>query len=133
MKRSFVPEKYASITRPVRRRTSSSRPRERSSSQMGAVWRDCHTIARWTGSPLARSQTSAVSRWFVMPMAARSAPLAPAFSRAPRAARSWLSQISSASCSTQPGFGKCWGNSYWSTATTAPASSKSMARDDVVP
>ena len=31
--------------------------------------------------------------------------------RVPRAARSWLCQISSASCSTQPGFGKCCVNS----------------------
>ena len=100
---------------------------------MGAVWRDCHTMAGWIGLPLLRSHTSAVSRWLVMPMAATSAPAAPAFASAPRPARSWLSQISSGSCSTQPGFGKCWVNSCWSTAATAPSRSKRMAREEVVP
>ena len=37
-----------------------------------AVRRSCQTMALWTGSPVARSQTTVVSRWLVMPMAAMS-------------------------------------------------------------
>ena len=44
-----------------------------------------------------------------------------------------LDQISSGSRSTQPGCGKCCLNSRWAIATTSPAPSKMMARDDVVP
>ena len=40
------------MTRPVRLRTSSSRPRDLSSSQIAAVCRDCQTIAGWIGSPV---------------------------------------------------------------------------------
>ena len=35
--------------------------------------RSCQTIARWIGSPVERSQTTTVSRWLVMPIAATSA------------------------------------------------------------
>jgi hypothetical protein len=42
---------------------------------MPAVRRSCHTIARASGFPVARSHATTVSRWLVMPMAAiRSAP-----------------------------------------------------------
>jgi hypothetical protein len=65
----------------------------------------CQTIALWTALPVFLSQTTAVSRWFVMPTAARSEALMPALSSAPRIT-SWLrAQISAGSCSTQPGFG----------------------------
>ncbi len=37
--------------------------------QRAPVRRSCHTIARWIGRLVARSQTSVVSPWFVMPMA----------------------------------------------------------------
>ena len=47
-------------------------PAARSSSQSGAVRRSCQTIAFAIGRPVARSQTTVVSRWFVMPMAATS-------------------------------------------------------------
>ena len=46
-----------------------------------------------------------VSRWLVMPMAATSAAVRPAAASASRPARSCVCQISSASCSTQPGAG----------------------------
>ena len=49
------------------------RPRGRrraSSAQSAAVRRSCQTMARPSGSPVARSQTSVVSRWLVMPIAA---------------------------------------------------------------
>ena len=50
-----------------------------------AVRRSCQTIARWIGSPVARSQTTIVSRWLVMPMPATAARLDSR--RAPRARR----------------------------------------------
>ena len=39
---------------------------------MSAVRRSCQTMARCTALPVARSQTTVVSRWLVMPMAAMS-------------------------------------------------------------
>src|SRR5262245_20890824 len=45
----------------------------------------------------------------------------------------WLDQISSGSCSTQPGVGKRCPNSFCATARTAPPSAKLMARQLVVP
>ena len=57
------------------------------------------------GRPVARSHTIVVSRWFVMPMAATSAPAdAAPRRRACAAAVSVVDQISSGSCSTQPGL-----------------------------
>ena len=69
-----------------------------------AVRRSCQTIARWIGSPVARSQTTIVSRWLVMPIAgdAVGARLLPSTSRA---TASVSSQISSGSCSTHPRAG----------------------------
>jgi len=52
--------------------------------------------------PLWRSQTTVVSRWLVMPMAATSAPVIPAFSMAARQVAAVVDQRSFASCSTQP-------------------------------
>ena len=72
-----------------------------SRSQRRAVRRSCQTIARWIGSPVARSQTTIVSRWLVMPIAAI-APARPAAAIASRATASVSRQISSGSCSTQP-------------------------------
>jgi hypothetical protein len=48
------------------------------------VRRSCHTIAGAIGFPLSRSHRIVVSRWFVMPIAATSAAVAPAWRRAPR-------------------------------------------------
>ena len=45
-------------------------PAARSSSQRSAVRRSCHTMARCSGRPVRRSQTTVVSRWLVMPTAA---------------------------------------------------------------
>ena len=107
----FVPEKYGSSTRPVRSRTSGSWPASRSSSQRRAVRRSCQTIARCSGSPVSRSHATTVSRWFVIPMPASRPPFTPAESSASLATARVTSQISSASCSTQPGRGKCCRNS----------------------
>ncbi|CFT97413.1 Uncharacterised protein [Bordetella pertussis] len=100
-----MPEKYASTTRPVRSCSIRPWPSCSSFSHIAAVRRSCQTMARASGRPVARSQIRVVSRWLVMPSAARSAALAPALRSASRATSSWLCQISPASCSTQPGRG----------------------------
>ena len=65
----------------------------------------CQTSALWTGLPVVRSHTTAVSRWLVMPTPAMSSALAPAAEIA-SSTTSWVrAQISFASCSTQPGLG----------------------------
>jgi hypothetical protein len=76
-----------------------------SSAQRAAVRRSCHTIALWIAAPVARSHTTTVSRWLVMPIAA--IPAAPTLlvSIASRAVATTSRQISSGSCSTQPGLG----------------------------
>ncbi len=99
---SFVAEKYGSGTSPVRSRIRSLS----SSRQRSAVRRSCQTIAGATGRPVLRSQTTVVSRWLAMPIAASSAAGTPAAASAASAACRTPSQISSGSCSTQPGFGK---------------------------
>lgn len=104
---SFVPEKYASSTSPVMARTLASCPAARSASHAAAVRRHCHTIAFAMGLSVALSQTTVVSRWFVMPMAAMSAPVTPAEASAAITACSTDAQISRGSCSTHPGWGKC--------------------------
>ncbi len=76
-----------------------------SASHAPAVRRHCHTIARWMGAPVARSHTIVVSRWLVMPIAATSAPVTRASASARPAAVVVVAQISSGSCSTQPGCG----------------------------
>ena len=49
-------------------------------------------------------------------------------------ATNWtFSQISTASCSTQPGLGKIWWCSFWPTETIRPRTSNSRQRDDAVP
>src|SRR5215204_72508 len=129
----FVPEKYGSSTSPVRSRKSGSRPASLSSSQRRAVRRSCQTIARCSGSPLSRSQATTVSRWFVIPMPASERPSIPAESSASLATERVTSQISLASCSTQPGRGKCWRNSRYARPTGRPRSSKVMQVVPVVP
>ncbi len=76
-----------------------------SSATSRSVRVSCQTMALAIGLPLAFSQTSVVSRWLVMPTAATSAALTPALASAPAITASTLVQISSASCSTQPGRG----------------------------
>jgi len=74
-----------------------------------------------------------VSRWFVMPMAAMSDALAPIWFMAESATPSCVVQISFASCSTQPGFGKYWVNSFCATLHISPALLNRMQRFEVVP
>ena len=70
---SLVPEKYASSTRPVLRAIIGSWPAARSSSQQrrGPPVLPDDGVAR-PGGPVARSHSTVVSRWLVMPMAAMS-------------------------------------------------------------
>jgi hypothetical protein len=62
-------------------------------------------MALWIGLPLSRSQTTTVSRWLVMPIAARSEALIPALLMRFLDVQTTVAQISSGSCSTQPDFG----------------------------
>ena len=84
----FVPEKYASGRRPVRAWIRASCPSAESASQAAAVRRSSQTMAWSIGSPVARSQRIAVSRWLAMPMAAISRGLSPARASASTAAPS---------------------------------------------
>ena len=107
-----------------------SRPRSWINS---AVRVSCQTTALAIGSPVARSQSRVVSRWLVMPTAARSPGPIPSDAIASPTTASTLRQISSASCSTQPGRGKICRCSRPARAATCPAASKIMQRDEVVP
>src|SRR6478609_8947039 len=93
----------------------------------------CHTIALWIGCPVARSHTTVVSRWLVMPTAAMWVALRLALPSAPPTTARVFCQISMGSCSTQPARGKTCRCSSWSTATTWPPRSNTMARVLVVP
>src|SRR5690606_37966779 len=95
--------------------------------------RSCQTMAGWIGVPVAASQTMVVSRWLVMPMAHTSSAFRPLLARAWRHTSRVLSQISSASCSTQPSLGKYCLNSRWALASGRPWALKTMARELVVP
>ena len=121
------------MTRPVFSLNSSTRPRAFNSSQISAVWRDCHTMALYTGAPVCLSQTTVVSRWLVMPMAEISTAVRLDWIKASFITSTMVLSISFASCSTQPGFGKYWVNSFWLTLTMWDSLSKIIARLLVVP
>ena len=109
--RIFEAEKYASAASPVvsrmRRAVASSRARRSISS---CVRVSCQTMAGPRARPDSRSQSTTVSPWFAIPMPA-SREAADARWSASTIARRTLSQISAASCSTQPGCGKYCSNS----------------------
>src|SRR5262249_10122441 len=128
--RIFEAEKYGSITSPVRSPTISVRPAVLQRSHRAAVRRSCHTIALFIGRPLARSHRTVVSRWLVMPTAAIG-PSAPAI--ASRQVDTTLCQISSGSCSTQPGRGYNWVSATCALCRGCPAVSNRIARVGVVP
>ena len=107
---SLVPEKYGSSRSPVSSVTRSSWPSSRSREQMSAVRRSCQTIARRGEPSVSRSQSTIVSRWLVMPMPRELGGVDLGERR--RVAASVACQISSGPCSTQPGCGKCCGNSW---------------------
>ena len=129
----LVPEKYGSRIRPVFAVTSPSWPARFSASQRSAVRRSCQTMALWIGLPVLRSHTTVVSRWLVIPMPASALASSLALASAPRQTSTVARQISSASCSTQPGLGKICGSSFCALATGRPVASNTMARVLVVP
>ena len=83
--------------------TSGSWPSALRRAQASAVRRSCQTIAGATGRPVARSHSTVVSRWLVMPTAATSSTVARARASTSAMVAACVAQISSASCSTQPG------------------------------
>ena len=85
------------------------------------------------GPPGPRSQTTVVSRWLVMPIAAMSPAASPARATASAATRGLRRPDLAGSCSTQPGRGKICGNSRCAVATIRPSRSKTIARELVVP
>ena len=117
----------------MRSRTSGSTPAARSSSQRGAVRRSCHTIARWRGRPVhAVPHDDGLALVGDADRRRRSRRRAAATTsvkrvRAPRA------QISSGSCSTHPGRGKCCGNSRYAKWRGRPSASTATVRTPVVP
>ena len=78
------------------------------------------------------SQTTAVSRWLVMPIAAMSCLVMLALDSACPITSRVLFQISIGSCSTQPALGKICSCSSWPEETMCPWSN-TMARELVVP
>ena len=130
---SLVAEKYGSSTSPVRSRTSGSTPAARSSSQRAAVRRSCHTMARCRGRPVRRSHTTTVSRWSVMPMPTTVSPSSSSAATTSPRVSCTARQISSGSCSTQPGRGKCCGSSRYAKARLTPSAPTATVRTPVVP
>ena len=107
--RSSSPEKYGSSTRPGaladQRLVARPRAARRSARRCGGPARRARGAAA-RRSPGPRRTT--VSRWLVMPTAVELARRRRRRRRAPRPRpRCVTSQISAASCSTQPGCGKC--------------------------
>ena len=121
------------MIRPVLAEIAGSWPSAFSLAQTSAVRRSCQTMARWIAWPVARSHTTVVSRWLVMPMAAMSFAVRPAFFSASRQVAMVEVQMSSGSCSTQPEAGKCCGNSCWAVAAMEMSCRNTIAREEVVP
>ena len=121
--------------RPQRSRTAlgaaARRPARRPARRCGCPARRSRAP---TGTPVRRSHSTVVSRWLAMPRAATWSAAMPASAQRlrheplRRCARS-----PSASCSTQPGRGKCCWCSRWATDTSRPRWSKRMQRVEVVP
>ena len=121
------------MIRPVFCEITGSRPSAFSFAQMSAVRRSCQTMARCTACPVARSHTTVVSRWLVMPIAAMSFAVMPACAIASRQTVTVEVQMSSGSCSTQPEAGKCCGNSACAFAAMEMSPRNTIAREEVVP
>ncbi len=112
------------------RGASAPTPLSRSSRQRSLVRRSCQTIAGATGASVRRSHSTTVSRWLVMPSPTGRSPAA---ASASRMASSETRKISSGSCSTQPGSGKCWVNSRYPRPSTLPSWWMTSAVEPVVP
>ena len=110
---NFVAEKYGSRTSPVFCDIIFSRPFDLRMSQVFVVLRSCHTIAGLIAFPVFLFHTSVVSRWLAIPIDAISLAFRLTFLIALRTVSITEFQISSGSCSTQPGCGKYCSNSCW--------------------
>uniref|UniRef100_A0A8W7PH66 Uncharacterized protein n=1 Tax=Anopheles coluzzii TaxID=1518534 RepID=A0A8W7PH66_ANOCL len=98
----------------------------------------CQTIALYSGSPVVRSHTIVVSRWFVTPIATMSVCGLPPSSTSFSSVRSMHSyttlRISCGSCSTQPSWGQIRRSSFWWKQTTSAVSARnSRNRAELVP
>ena len=103
--RIFGPEKYVASGSPTFSWKRAWPPSREYSSTSLSVRVSCQTSALWIGLPVVLSQTTDVSRWLVMPTPATSSALAPAADIASSTTSCVRAQISSTSCSTQPGLG----------------------------
>ena len=106
----------------------------RSSSQIAAVRRSCQTMALAIGRPVARSQTTVVSRWLVMPMAAMSARARSGPGQRSRSDAGLRSPRSPARrARPSPAAGRSAGIPAAPTPRMLPSWSNTMARELVVP
>src|SRR3954447_26275148 len=133
---NLVAEKYGSSTSPVVSRISGRWPAARSASQRSAVRLSCQTMAAPYGFPVRRFQATTVSRWLVLPIAATTPP--PASVPTSVNVACTTAQISSASCSTQPGRGYSCENSRYDDgagddAVSPPSAKIARLRTPVVP
>ena len=137
IQRILGPAKYVDSGRPVvsRNRSAPAGCPSASRAQIPDVRVSCHTIALYTGFPVALSHTTTVSRWLVMPIARTSAGSRSTSLATCAIAFRTLVQISMASCSTQPACGKICLCSICAVAagTGRPSSSNRIALVDVVP
>src|SRR5437763_5058372 len=108
-------------------------PDRSSAAAMRSVRVSCQTIALQYGRPVRRFHTTVVSRWLVMPSAARSRWVRSALFSAVSITARVRSQISVGLCSTQPGLGRTCSCSSWWRAISLPPWSKIMKRVLVVP
>src|SRR6478736_5036015 len=90
-------------------------------------------MALYKGLPVLLSQTTVVSRWLVIPMAAISFTVNPVLVMVSAAVPNCVLHISVASCSTQPGRGNICVNSFCATETIFPCLLKIIERELVVP
>ena len=130
---SLPPEKYVAGGSPARCRIVSPRPSRSNAAAIPSVRVSCQTIALCSGRPVRRSHTKVVSRWLVMPTAARSPASIRALPSAVWTTAEVRSQISTGLCSTQPARGSTWSCSSWWRTSSVPAWSNTMNRVLVVP
>ena len=103
--RSRDPAKYVDTGAPVRSTTRSPCPASRTCWTTSPARVSSHVMTGVSGRPLRRSQTRHDSRWLAMPRATTCPASAPMSSRACGTTCCTCRQISSGSCSDQPGCG----------------------------
>lgn len=124
-------ENIGSRGSPVVAKTRSAWPARSSAAAVSAVRWSCQLRTGPMTVPLRRSQRTTVSRWTLRATPA-TWPTARS-SRQARAACCTLRQMSSASCSVQPGWGWRWPTGAVDSRTTTPARSTRVALVELVP